>query len=65
MSINTFKLKAAMVEKYGSQANFAQRMELDEAYVSRIVNGRRELSGSDKVIWANMLCRTVGDLFGV
>lgn len=49
------KLKAAIVGKYGSQADFAQVVGVDETIVSRIVRGRRELSEEEKTRWAAIL----------
>ncbi|MBW1991842.1 MAG: helix-turn-helix transcriptional regulator [Deltaproteobacteria bacterium] len=36
------KLKFAIIEKYGSQADFAKVMGLSESGLSRIIRGRRE-----------------------
>jgi len=49
------KLKAKIVECFGSQADFAQEIKVDESMVSRIVRGRRVLSPGDKVKWCNAL----------
>lgn len=62
---NSRRLKAAIIVKYGSQENFAEKMKLDPAYVSRVVNGRKILSGSDKLLWSRKLSRPLGELFSV
>lgn len=50
------KLKAAIIEGFGSQADFALVMKLDESLVSRVVNGRRILGPEDSEKW----CRVLG-----
>ena len=47
MSINLI-LKLLILEKFGSQANFAQTVGADEGLVSRIVHGRRFLPRKKK-----------------
>lgn len=49
------KLKAKIIEKFGSQADFAQEIQVDESIVSRIVRGRRVLSPEDQAIWCKVL----------
>ena len=57
------KLKAKIVEKYGTQADFAQENNLDESIVSRIIRGRRTLDAEGQKMWADALdCKPV-DLF--
>ena len=48
-------LKAKIVEIYGSQANFAQAMEIDETIISRVVRNRRRLSPEDQQRWGRVL----------
>ncbi len=56
------KLKAKIVERFESQANFAQILETHEAIVSRVIRGRRVLSLDDQKKWAAVLnCET--DIF--
>jgi len=50
------KLKAKIIEEFGSQADFAQAMKIDETVVSRIINGRRVLNAEDEKKW----CRVLG-----
>lgn len=49
------KLKAKIIEKFGSQADFAQKIQVDESMISRIVRGRRVLSPEDRDIWSRVL----------
>ena len=49
------KLKFRIIECYGNQANFAQKMRLQESLVSRVVRERRCLSNRDQKKWAKAL----------
>jgi len=49
------KLKAKIVERFESQANFAQILETHEAIISRVIRGRRMLSIGDQKKWAKAL----------
>jgi plasmid maintenance system antidote protein VapI len=49
------KLKGRIVELFGSQANFAQMIQAEEATVSRIVHGRRRLNEEDLHWWSRVL----------
>lgn len=49
------KLKAKIIEKFGSQADFAQEIQVDESIVSRIVRNRRVLSPEDQAEWCEVL----------
>ena len=48
-------LKAKIIEKYGSQADFAQEIKVRESLVSKIVRGRRSLSPEDLKRWSEAL----------
>ena len=57
-------LKAKIVEKYGSQFEFARAVGEHEAVVSRIIRGHRVLSPEDRWRWAEALgCDAEADLF--
>jgi transcriptional regulator with XRE-family HTH domain len=56
------KLKAKIVEVYGTQADFAQVAGMDESLVSRILRGRRPLDAEGQKKWAKLLKANVGDL---
>jgi plasmid maintenance system antidote protein VapI len=49
------QLKAKIIERYGSQADFAHSMRVDESLVSRIIRGRRSLSPEDVKRWSEAL----------
>jgi plasmid maintenance system antidote protein VapI len=56
-------LKARIIEKYGTQADFAQIMGIDETIVSRVVRNRRELAREKKQEWAKALDCNPQDVF--
>jgi len=49
------KLKAIIYEQFGTQADFASAMRMDETIVSRIVRGRRILKPEEAKKWARIL----------
>lgn len=49
------RLKARIVERFGTQADFAAFIKVDESFVSRVVNGRREIPEDQKGAWAKAL----------
>ena len=57
------ELKAQIVRKYGSQANFAQAVKADETVISRVIRGRRPLKPEDREKWARALGRRPEELF--
>ena len=57
------KLKAKIVERFGSQSEFAQVLGVRDPYVSRVVNGRDRLSESGKSLWASVLNCEKADIF--
>jgi plasmid maintenance system antidote protein VapI len=48
-------LKAKIVERYGSQFEFARAIAEHEAVVSRVIRGHRDLTPEEKARWANAL----------
>jgi hypothetical protein len=58
------KLKAKIIEKYGTQADFAQVIATDESIISRVVRGRRGLDANIQAQWAEVLNCKVEDIFG-
>jgi len=60
-----YKLKARIIELWGSQADFAEYLEVDESYISKIVRRRRELPRAEKVRWAKALEAEVNELWAV
>ena len=56
-------LKAKIVENYGTQADFAQVIGIDETIVSRVVRGRHALDEGNKSTWARALGCRLEDIF--
>lgn len=52
-----------MCDMFGSQADFAQALDIGDAYVSRAIHGRIVLSNQKKIEWAKMLKCNVKDIF--
>jgi len=57
------KLKEKIVEKYGTQADFAQVIEMDDSLISKIIRGRRKLDPEKQIEWANALGCQPKDIF--
>lgn len=57
------KLKGKIVEKFGTQFEFAKIVNEHESNISRVIRGRRELCEEDKKVWAVVLGAEVKDLF--
>ena len=57
------KLKAKIIEKYGTQADFAPVINTDESLISKFIRGRRKLSPENQTIWANALDCKPSDIF--
>jgi len=57
------RLKAKIIEKYGSQAEFSYDIRMHAAVVSRIIRNRRELSPEQKHEWAKKLNCRMKDIF--
>ena len=49
------KLKARIIDKFGTQADFAQAMRVDESIISRVLHGRKTLKPKTKEMWARVL----------
>jgi len=56
-------LKAKIVERYGTQADFAEAIDTDETIISRIIRGRRTLDPKMQIIWAKALGCNPKDIF--
>mgnify|MGYP002622807195 CR=1 FL=1 len=66
MKQEMFKLKGAIVRKYGSQGNFARHIGKTEQTVTAKLNGRSGFSQNDIVEWCNALdidASSVGSYF--
>ena len=57
------KLKARIIEFYGTQSEFAERIEEKESVVSRVVRARKSLTFADRKRWAEALNCSVAELF--
>ncbi len=57
------KLKARIIEFFGTQADFAVKIKVDETVVSRIIRGRKILSPEDQKKWAEVLESAPRELF--
>jgi len=49
------QLKARIVEFYGTQADFAEALGVDESLISKVVRGRRALPPEARTFWAKLL----------
>ena len=58
------RLKAKIIEFFGTQADFAQALGIDESFVSRVIRGRRELDTANQNHWAKLLKCKSGSIFG-
>ena len=58
------KLKVRIIEVFGTQADFAQTLGMDESYVSRVIRGRRELDSANQNRWAKLLKCKSEKIFG-
>ena len=45
------KLKAKIIERYGSQVDFSEAIGIDETLISKVVRGRRTLSPEKQLDW--------------
>jgi len=57
------KLKARIIERFGSQFDFSQAIHEHESLVSKVIRGRRKLSLEDKKKWAKALKCNPVELF--
>ena len=49
------KLKGRIVERYGTQANFACKLGISKNSMSKKLTGKTEFSQSDTIRWAELL----------
>lgn len=57
-----WNLKKRIIEKFGTQSDFAPAVGRCEVFVSRIVRGRRQLPAAEQGRWAEALKCKVEDL---
>ena len=58
-------LKTRIIERFGTQADFAYAIRGAEAVVSKVVRGRRTLSAEERQRWAEVLEVDCKELFGM
>ena len=58
------KLKARIIERFGTQADFGEAIGLDDSIISKIIRGRRTLDPEWQLIWAKALGCDPKDIFG-
>ena len=56
-------LKAKIIEKFGTQADFAVKARVDDPTVSRVVRNRKTLTPEDQYFWARLLDSEPEELF--
>jgi transcriptional regulator with XRE-family HTH domain len=57
------KLKAKIIESFGTQSDFADACKIRESQISRVIHGREELDPEDQRWWARLLKCKVEDIF--
>ena len=57
------KLMAKIIERYGTQADFAQVVDMDDSLISKIIRGRRTLDPDKQFEWAEALDCSAKDIF--
>lgn len=58
------KLKAKIFERFGTQYDFSRAVDVHESLVSRVVQGRRTLTETERQEWADILGADCKDLWG-
>lgn len=56
-------LRVAIITKFGTQADFAGELKTHKTVVSEVVNGRRNLSETQKSKWAKKLNKPIEELW--
>jgi plasmid maintenance system antidote protein VapI len=57
------KLKAKIIENFGTQSDFSEAIQIDESIISKIVRNRRELPTEQKKVWAEKLNCMIEEIF--
>lgn len=57
------KLKAKIIEQFGSRVDFARALKINEQTISRVIRGREGLPEEAQKHWAKKLCCDVKELF--
>lgn len=56
-------LKGKIVQEFGTQADFAAAVGIDETLVSRVIRGRRDIPAETRKQWAKVLKCDAQELF--
>ena len=62
-SKKNLKLAARIIERYGTQLDFADAVGMKPPLVNRIINGRRDVSKQEASVFAKALKCRVKDIF--
>jgi transcriptional regulator with XRE-family HTH domain len=57
------KLKSMIVLKFGTQDDFAQKVQESRSLVSNVIRGRRQLPFEKRILWAAILGCFVSEIF--
>lgn len=53
--VNISKLRGRIIEKYGTIGNFANTLKKPISYVSRIINGNKDMTTKEIGVWSRLL----------
>ena len=53
--VNVSKLRGRIIEKYGTIGNFAKALKKPISYVSRIINGNKDMTTREIGVWSRLL----------
>lgn len=57
------RLKARIVEMFGTQSDFSVAISIREPRISRVIRRRELLTSNEKIVWAEKLQCNVKDIF--
>lgn len=57
------RVRSRIVDRFDTQRNFASKLGVDAATVSRQLRGHRPILDGEKIRWAELLGCDVGELF--
>ena len=57
------RLKARIIEVFGTQADFAEAIDDHESNISRVIRGRKVLSKKEQEHWASILKCTPNEIY--
>lgn len=66
LSRDNLNLRGRIIQKYGSQKEFAKRLDITEQTVTAKLNGRSQFTQDDILLWCNALdiiAEDVGEYF--